>query len=589
MGPTPTADTQGTQRKTSAHLHHLLWFFAAYTLALTIALRAQLLSGWDMGFGDRADGIIEISLLEHWHRLFTTDFIAWRQTSYFYPYTNTLGYNDGYFLFGVVYSFWRQWFDPFLSDMLNVMTWKSIGFFASYMLVARVLCWERPVALLIALLFTIANGMAVQAVHAQLQAIALLPIAGSLVVLLLRAELSGSGRRAGWLATALAALLGLWFMTGYYLAWFSLYFCVMTALCWLWTIRTRPTPAIAAIFRNYWRTTALFSACFIIAVIPCLTVYLPKLGETGGHYYAETLRYLANPIDIANVGQENYLWGWIFRGIADGAKPLAVLTGLQIQNDGWITGEHETGFPLILLCLALAAIWAVLRRRPQDFPLPFRLFTMAVLVSWLLTIKLWNFSAWSITWLLIPGAQGLRVVLRYQLWLILPVLILTAGVWRARFMALLTARPAMTGGIVLLLIAEQLNGATVAELSRSHQRADFARIAPMPAQCPAFYVVSARPARELYRGTFEQAHYPHNVDAMLLAALTGTPTINGFSTFNPPDWNFAEPDAPDYDARVATYARQHNLTILCRLDARTSPQWQIIRYVPHAQNTTNHH
>jgi hypothetical protein len=64
---------------------------------------------------------------------------------------------------------------------------------------------------------------------------------------------------------------------------------------------------------------------------------------------------------------------------------------------------------------------------------------------------------------------------------------------------------------------------------------------------------------------------------MVLSELWRVPTINGFSTFNPPDWNFADSLAGDYDDRAAAFARTHHLSGLCRLDARQPQPWTILR------------
>jgi hypothetical protein len=50
------------------------------------------------------------------------------------------------------------------------------------------------------------------------------------------------------------------------------------------------------------------------------------------------------------------------------------------------------------------------------------------------------------------------------------------------------------------------------------------------------------------------------------------PTINGISTYTPPDWNFDDPNRADYTARVKAYALRHELHHLCGLDMRTL-QW----------------
>jgi len=167
----------------------------------------------------------------------------------------------------------------------------------------------------------------------------------------------------------------------------------------------------------------------------------------------------------------------------------------------------------------------------------------------------------------------MRVVSRYQIWLTLPFLLIVAASWRTRLAAIARARPLLAVCIVLLLIAENLSSETAAQLRRSEHRAALAGIAPPPAGCAVFYVTASRRAEPLYMNAYMNARYPHNVDAMLLAELWRTPTINGFSTFNPPDWNFEAPLAADYDARAMRYAAQHRLHGVCRLDVRRSTPW----------------
>ena len=64
---------------------------------------------------------------------------VWDQPIYFHPYPGTLGYNDGYFLSGLIYSGWRLLSDPFLADTLTAATYKSIGYVATLWLVRGIL------------------------------------------------------------------------------------------------------------------------------------------------------------------------------------------------------------------------------------------------------------------------------------------------------------------------------------------------------------------------------------------------------------------------------------------------------------------
>jgi hypothetical protein len=202
-----------------------------------------------------------------------------------------------------------------------------------------------------------------------------------------------------------------------------------------------------------------------------------------------------------------------------------------------------------------------------------RIFAAAILIGWALTLRIWIVSPWILVHYLVPGASGLRVVLRYQLFLVLPVLLLIAGFYRARFMAMARSMPAVAALIALVLVIEQLNLAPPAELDRARSLALHAIPAPPPG-CTSFYVVAARASEPLFIDPVQHALYPHNVDAMYLAQHWRVPTPNGFSTFNPPDWNFAAADAADYDSRALAYARAHRLEGLCRLDVRDAQPWR---------------
>ncbi len=554
------------------------WVVLVWLAAMFVAFRDPVLSGFDLGFGDRADGIIEISLLEHWRNVLTGHSV-WNQPIYFHPHPGTLGYNDGYFLYGLVYSFWRLWADPFLADTLNAATFKTIGFFASWWLVRRTLGWQAPIALLVAALFTIANGMTLQAAHAQLQTVALLPPAMILAIDTVRAEIAGRRRRARILASGLALLMGAWLLTAFYTAWFTIWFGCMFVLCWLvQTGRWRPA-ALASLLCPHVTTLAWGVAAFILTTIPFLSVYLPKVAETGGHGFM--ISYLVSPIDLVNLGSGNLVWGWIF-------TQLDVITPMVFGPDPRVTnrlfkGEHQTGFALALFALFIAAAWRTLRgEATTDQAVLARTLTWTVLITWLLTLKLWVISPWIAVHFLVPGASGIRVVVRYQLILILPVLLVTAGAFRSELMDMIARKQALAVTLTGFLLAEQINFTPIAELNRQRQRADLLTIAPPPPDCAAFYAVNTRttevpatnPSSPIYQRPENKGKYLHNVDSMLLAQLWRVPTLGGYSTFQPRDWVFSDPLKPGYDARVRRYIDSHRLSGVCRLDVRDAQPWR---------------
>jgi len=553
----------------------VLPFALTYAVAMLLVFRVPIASGFDLAFGERGDALIEMTILEHWRNVWT-GVSPWNSGFYFHPYRGTLGYNDGYFLYGLSYSAWRMVADPFHADTLNILTFKTIGFAVAYHLVTRTLGWGRGSALLVALLWSIASNIHLQAVHAQLQSVALLPVAMILAIDTVRAELRGERAGARGRAVALAALMAAWLMTSYYMAWFTIFSACLFACCWMILSGNLAPAALIGLVRRHAGTLAWGGGAFAVLILPFLAVYLPKLRETGGEGYYEMLGYLVTPgIDMINVGPGNYLWGWIFR-------PLFALVHMVLPEDPLLPGrvlggEHQAGFPPILCVLLLIAAWRIVVRRrigiDRTAPVEWRAFALAMIVAWALTLQFWVASPWNLVFWLVPGAKGLRTVSRYQLWLTLPFLLVVAAAWREQAARLAGRRPWWLAGIVTLLVAENLSAETPAQLSRTAQRTALSAIPAPPRDCAVFYVVATRVNEPLYINAELHALYPHNVDAMFLAEQWRVPTFNGFSTFNPPDWHFSDPLAADYDARALTYIRAHGLRHVCRLDMRAARPW----------------
>ena len=365
----------------------------------------------------------------------------------------------------------------------------------------------------------------------------------------------GGADRSG---SRFAALIAAWLLTAYYMrAWFTIFFAALFALCWgwgrCWMSGRNGGPAHCWAWRGrHWATLACTAAAFALFVTPFLITYLPKSRETGGQDYWQMLGYLVTPIDLINVGPDNYLWGWLFRPLL--ALVHAVLPSDPDLPNRVLRGEHETGFAPILFVLAVTAAWRIVVRRSIGGDRPasaeLRAFALATIILWVLTLQLWVLSPWGLVFELVPAAQGPAGRLARA---IVPRAPGPAAGRRglARPGDAISQAQAMAGGGAARPARRRTAQCRIARAAQPFGPAprSLGDLAP-PAGCRSFYVVSARPGEPLYRNAEMNARYPHNVDAMFLAERWRVPTINGDATFTPPDWRFTNPLAADYDARA---------------------------------------
>jgi hypothetical protein len=157
-------------------LREILIIVFFYIFVISFLYRVQLASGFNILTSDRFDGIIENSLLEHWYNVFRGK-SSWNTVGYFFPYSNTMGYNDSYFLYGVISSIFRYLgIDLFLSaDLVNICL-KTIGYFSFYTLCRRCIGIRPFFSVTGSVIFSLGNNLIIQSGHAQLISVAFSPL-----------------------------------------------------------------------------------------------------------------------------------------------------------------------------------------------------------------------------------------------------------------------------------------------------------------------------------------------------------------------------------------------------------------------------
>lgn len=548
----------------------LVWAAGALTF-----FRRPIFSGFRFITGDNGDTRLIIYLHEHWLQVLR-GLSSWRDPSFFFPTSDTLGYSDTFILNELFYAPLRlAGLDIYLAYQGTLILLSLVGFLGSYFLLRRVLP-QRQLCAVLALTFAFSNMLYVQAGHTQLYSVYWLP---TVVLLVLRAR---TERRKDLLPAFLAGLLlGLLFLSTFYVSWFF----VLSALLWRilrWALapgRTAWRTGIRLFLADHRRRVAVFTLGAAIGGIPFLIVYLPNLGA-GGRSLAVALGYASEPRDIVNTGARNYFWGPLTRSVF-GSSP-------RITN-----GELGFGLtPVLLVALIAATAYLLqrshfLRRSNRSVDDPAGAAPMATAITcWvmiLLPMKFFGASLWAVVWLVVPGARAIRAIDRIGViaGLLAPLVVAfviadvlrRADQRRGDIRQRATGRPGVRRGlvvgsaaIVLLVALEQFNIGKNAGIDRSAELGAVAAV-PLPSPaCRAFYLTIAEDHPPLA--------FVSSIDAMLISqAITSrggraVPTINGFSGQFPPGYgSVADPGSSTYDADVRAWIASHGLSAgMCSYD-----------------------
>ncbi|WP_425230276.1 hypothetical protein [Sphingomonas sp.] len=553
----------------AAYRHTAL--FAVLVIVLLVFFRGPIGSELTRFYGDSYDGLIEISLLEHWYGVLARG-DAWNVTGYFFPYADTLGYNDTDLVPGIPYALTRLLGgDPFVATLVAHMVMKAIGFVGMYVLLRRGMGIRWWLAIAGAATFATANASLLHMHHAQLLSVGLLPWLGFAAMQGWQGLVAGDrGRFLRW-GLAVGGGYGLLAFNAFYAAWFFAFFVLILALVSL--VATAPAwrRTLASSVRRLAAPLLIVTAAAIVSLVPLLLVYLPKLAAGARHdWELGAGRSLIGATGLLNVGSGNLVWG----GVLDhGAR---ILSGRPP-----LTGEARFGIPWGLLFLLGGAVVAAIRAR-RARPLEAAMATALVVSVLLMTRWPGGFSLWRYVYLTVPGADAVRVVSRFLLFALVPIVVIVFA-----YLDRVAWRRGVLMAVVAFLLVEEVQLAAPLAIDRSREMAMLRDVVPPPAACRVVAVVSARrsTASTMAEATRISAmwnneppgmladNYRHNVDAMLIAVYRGWPTINGFSSFNPPDAVFYAPDSPSYLERVERYARGHRLTGLCMLDRRRAQPW----------------
>jgi hypothetical protein len=337
-----------------------------------------------------------------------------------------------------------------------------------------------------------------------------------------------------------AFLIAIQLTTAYYIGWFLIFwsFLYVSVGMVFPTIRH----CLFIFVRRYWRAIAGSFTIFLFCLIPFFLIFSPVFLINGPRSYTEVERGIPDIYSYLWMGPTNHVWGLL--------SHLAPIRDMPLEWEKRIgLGLVFSVFWILINCFCIIDILKMVLGKKSDFfstlclekelPGVFLITTiLSVDLFCLLAFKFSSFSLWRIIYLLVPGAQALRVVSRFMIFLVFPMtLVLSVCLQRlvevAQACRLSLQNIVKIGFLVcaIVFLYWEQSGDMTGYFFDKYQ--DAARIKEMASQIPPnastfFIAVDPKITDGLDIG--------YQVDAMMTAQLTGIPTINGYSGTFPPNW-----------------------------------------------------
>src|SRR5688500_1567304 len=243
----------------------------------------QFASNFDKFPGDRGDARLVAYLMEHWYQVFQGA-VNWRSPAIFYPVEGTIGYADLLLGYGIVYSGLRAvGLGIFEAAEFTIILFNFLNYLVCFVLLNNVLRFKLFASIAGAAFFAFNSPKLVQLGHLQLQPILFLPLAIIGIVILFQKRETLSQKQAFGLIALAALSLAVQLLTGFYPAWFFVFWSVLFLILTLLFAQTRNV--VFDLVKRFWPSLMGSVAIFFVALIPFVLAYLPVFRSAGGRPY----------------------------------------------------------------------------------------------------------------------------------------------------------------------------------------------------------------------------------------------------------------------------------------------------------------
>jgi hypothetical protein len=459
-------------------------------------------NGFDAISGDVGDARFNAMVLEHTWLWLKGIHSSLFNTPMFYPHPNVYAYSD--YLFGVAPLYWIARFfhvDPYLSYQWWLIACCILNFVAFFILARKFFKFSPVFSSLGAYVFTFSLPRISHFEHGQLAPQFYIVLSAMGALLWWREPQS---KKAAGLFVLGASLQ---FLTSFYYFWF-----------WVWTLAVYAFYVLVKRERReqfkFWFQEATAEAGWkyflgialagFLMIAPFLYHYLLVAKEVGMRGWVSVSNSTPRFYSWLNLPHDHWEWSLV------PFQPW--INALPVPQ------EHLLSFGLLTwLCMLAAAIWAWKSKTKRYLVIP-------LVAMFLFTLTSGRFSTWVFVTYLFPAGGAIRAVGRIQIFMLLfwalIFIFFLKNLWDSP-RKIFRATAIFTG---LFFFAENTYS-TNWVFSRAQDEAKVSRvIARLPGDCEVLVYTD---------GLRDHADF-ENMDAIVIAFLSGRATVNGYSGNQPP-------------------------------------------------------
>lgn len=471
----------------------------------------------DRLFGDAADGLLNNMLTEHWFQVLLGK-EKWSALIIFYPTTNTISYTDMALGFSFPYVLLRLFgMNLFLANKISLIFIHCFGSLCFAWLLHKKCRVSALWTLIGVTAFSYSGAYYSLLNHTQMFAVSYIPF----IVLMLwnYFEKQESKKRIVYMLLAVTGIV-LLFYTAFYVGYFFAVFCMVFVLCYLIYGALRGKEKIKAVvefMKKRILEMILYMVYAVVLLIPFLIAYLPTMKSMGDRDWGIILEGSPQIRNVIDLSTNTALYG----------KALQML-----GYKGNSTVEGDVNFSIITIAILLFVTVWYLRKSGKTGSWDRFLVIVCLcscLVSIVLVIRVSEYSLWYLFYKFVPGASALRAMMRYYLFLHLPIGFLIAYCGNRVCERNSLKSISIVGILFLLVLTGNMKYKVASSWNIDKELESLKSVPEPPEDCEIAYFTNDK-------GDIERFFPFIQMKAWAIANDKGLKTINGYSGNYPDEW-----------------------------------------------------